>query len=100
MTTASPAAIRASPSSVSAVAVRRKWMTGVAQRTISSAAGPISAGQQIPLRRVVGEGLDAVAGRIARRVVAGGREEHEDAAEQEVVQRLAVDPRVHERGPD
>ena len=26
------------PSSVSAVAVRRKWMTGVAQRTISSTA--------------------------------------------------------------
>ena len=69
-------------SSVSRVAVRRKWITGVAQRTISSTAGRRDAVEvRCPERALVGEvgeRLHAVADRVARGLVAGHDEQHEE----------------------
>ena len=84
-TTFWPAAIGWPASSVSSVAVRRKWITGVAQRTISSTAVRVCASkspyQQLALVGVLGERLHAVADRVARRLVAGHDEQDEERPE-------------------
>ena len=93
---------------VSRVAVRRKWITGVAQRTISSTAVGGDAvevgGPERALVGVLGEREHAVADRVARRLVAGDDEQDEERAElarRELVPAvLVVDLGLHERGRD
>ena len=97
MTTFSPARIGWPAIVVSAVAVRRKWMTGVAQRTISSTAvGATVSKSSIQRRRccgVIGQRLHAVADRVARGLVAGRRQQDEERSELLLGQALAVDRR-------
>ena len=85
-----------------AVAVRRKWITGVAQRTISSTAvrerGRRSRSSQSA--RWSGwsvSSLHAVADGVAGGLVAGGDEQDEERSELLRRQALAVDLGVHQR---
>ena len=86
---------------VSSVAVRRKWITGVAQRTISSTAvlrAPREVAEpELALVGMLGERLHPVADGVARRLVAGDDEEDEERAELLRGELLAVDLGVHHR---
>ena len=105
MTTLSPARIVWPPSSMSRVAVRRKWITGVAQRTISSTAVGATAREVGHPRRGAASGksvsafmpwlmalrvvsLPATTSRMKNEPNSGGR------------QALAVDLGVHQRRGD
>ena len=71
-------------SSVSLVTLRRKYMTGDAQRTISSVARLRErrvVDEQLVLLGVVAERADAVRDRVARRLVAGDGEQQEEEVE-------------------
>ena len=69
-------------------------MTGLAQRTISSAAVSTQLAvlaQALPLVGVLEEREHAVRDRVARRLVAGDGEQHEEHVELELGEPLAVD---------
>ena len=79
-------------------------MTGVTQRTISSAAvleRPAgSALQPLPLLGVLGEGLHAARDRVARRLVAGDHQQQEEQVELELVEHVPFVVRADELGDD
>ena len=100
MMTFSPARIGWPAIVVSSVAVRRKWMTGVAQRTISSTAVGATRLEVVhpaaALLGMIGQRLHAVADRVPRGLVAGRRQQDEERPDLLLGQALAVDRR---RGP-
>ena len=85
------------------VTLRRKYMTGDAQRTISSVAELRErrvVDEQLVLVGVVAERADAVRDRVARRLVAGDREQQEEEVEVHLGERVAVDLGLEQRGDD
>ena len=100
MLTLSPALSFWPPSSVSFVTLRRKYMTGDAQRRISSVADRRAVGsfdEHLVLVGVVAERAHAVRDRVARRLVAGDREQQEEQVEVHLGERVAVDLGVEQR---
>ena len=103
MLTLSPALIACPRISVSLVTLRRKYMTGDAQRTISSVASCARrrvVDEQLVLLGVVAERADAVRDRVARRLVAGDGEQQEEEVEVHLRERVAVDLGLEQRGDD
>ena len=93
-TTLSPAAMVVPLSSTSHMAVRRKFMTGVTKRSISSTARGQEAAvpdEALPLRGVLEEGVHGAGHEVAGRLVAGDGEEKEEQLELQVAQALALD---------
>ena len=103
-TTLSPSWICLPPSSMSAVAVRRKYITGDAQRSISSTA-PVEQRQGRPssvgaLVGVLDERQHPVRDQVARRLVAGDGEQQEEQVELELGEPLAVDLGLEQHADD
>ena len=81
-------------SSVSHMAVRRKFMTGVTKRSISSTARGQEAAvvaQALPLVGVLEERVHRSGHQIAGRLVAGHREQEEEELELQLAELLALD---------